>query len=121
MHEIFDEVWNILAALGQRRHANGHDRKAMMQISAELAGGGFSFDVAAGRRNNAHIDLHLLSAADALERLLDQDPQDLVLGLARHVGDLIKEQRAAMCLLESADLASSPVRRLLDAEQLDLH
>ena len=121
MHEIFDEAWNVLTALGQGRHANRHHRQAMVEIFAELAGGDLSFDVAAGRRNDAHVDLHFLSAADALERLLDQDPQDLVLGLARHVGDLVDEQRAAMRLLESTDFAPSSVRRLLHAEQLDLH
>src|SRR5262249_53754526 len=57
MHEIFDEAWNILAALGQRRNANGHHGKAMIEIFAELARGDLSFDVAAGRRNDARVDL----------------------------------------------------------------
>jgi hypothetical protein len=67
------------------------------------------------------VDLHLVGAADALEGLLHQHAQDLVLGLARHVGDLVDEQRAAVRLLERADLARLPVDHLLDAEQLKLH
>ena len=47
----------------------------------------------------------LAGAADALERLVDQHAQDLVLGLARHVGDLVDEQRAAVRLFQRADLA----------------
>ena len=79
----------------------------MIEVLAELAGGDLGFDVAAGRGDDAHVDLHLVGAADALEGLLDQHAQDLVLGLARHVGDLVDEQRAAMRLLERADLAPS--------------
>ena len=41
-----------------------------------------------------------------MEGLIDQHAQDLALGLARHVGDLVDEQRAAMGLLERADLAA---------------
>ena len=63
----------------------------------------------------------LVDAADALEGLIDQHAQDLVLRLARHVGDLVDEQRAAMRLLQRADLALLGAVRLLDAEQLDLH
>ena len=121
MHEIFDEARNILAPLGEWRHPDRHHRKAVIEIFAELAGGDLGFDVAAGRGNDAHVDLDLVRAADALERLLDENPQDLVLRLARHVGDLVDEQRSAMRLFECADLAPSPVRRLLDPEQLDFH
>ena len=63
----------------------------------------------------------LVRAADALEGLVDQHAQDLVLRLARHVGDLVDEQRAAMRFLERADLALLRAVRGLDAEQLDLH
>ena len=41
--------------------------------------------------------------------------------LARHVGDLVDEQRAAVSLFERADLAALRAVARLDAEQLDLH
>ena len=63
----------------------------MIEIFAELTGGDLGFDVAAGRGNDAHVDLDLVRAADALERLFDKNPQDLVLRLARHVGNLVDE------------------------------
>ena len=49
--------------------------------------------------------MDLGGAAGALEGLIDQHAQDLVLGLARHVGDLVDEQRAAMGLFQRAGLA----------------
>lgn len=60
-----------------------------------------------------------LGAADPLELLLDQHAQDLVLRLARHVGDFIDVENAAVGLLQRADLALGAVG--FGAEQLDLH
>ena len=65
--------------------------------------------------------MNLGGAARALKGLIDQHAQDLVLGLARHVGDFVDEQRAAMGLLQRAGLARLLAVRLLDAEQFDLH
>jgi len=48
-------------------------------------------------------------------------PQDLVLGVARHVGDFVDEQRAAVRLLQRTHFALLRAVALLDAEQLDLH
>ena len=42
-------------------------------------------------------------AADALKILIDQNAQDFGLRLARHVGDLVEIERAAMGLFERAD------------------
>ncbi len=62
-------------------------------------------EIAAGRGDDAHIDMHAWRAADALEVLVDEHAQDLALRLARHVGDFVEIERAAMRLLERADLA----------------
>ena len=118
---MFDQFRDVFAPLGQRRHADRHHRQAVKEVLAELAGGDLGLEVARGRGDDAHVDRDLGGAADALEGLVDQHAQDLVLRLARHVGDLVDEQRAAMRLLERADLASSGAVRLFDAEQLDLH
>jgi hypothetical protein len=56
-----------------------------------------------------------------LKGLVDQDAQDLVLRLARHVGDLVDEQRAAMRLFERADLAFLGAVMGLDTEHFRLH
>ena len=93
----------------------------MIEILAEFSGGDVGFDIAAGRGNDAHVDRDLGAAADALEGLIDQHAQNLVLRLARHVGDFVDEQRAAMRLFQRADLAALRAVAGLDAEQFDLH
>ena len=65
--------------------------------------------------------LTLVVPPDALERLIDQHPQDLVLGFARHVADFVDEQRAAMGFFQRAGLALMLAIGLLDAEQFDFH
>jgi len=65
--------------------------------------------------------MHLAGAAGALKRLIDQHAQDLVLGLARHVGDFVDEQRAAMGFFQCAGLARLLAVALLDPEQFDFH
>jgi hypothetical protein len=121
VHEVVDEGGHILAPFGERRHPNRHHRKPVVEVFPEAAGRDLLLEIARGRGDDAHIDLDLLGAADALEGLVDEDAQDLVLRLPRHVGDLIDEQRAEMGLLEGPDLALLAAVRLLDAEQFDLH
>ena len=65
--------------------------------------------------------LTLVVPPGPLERLIDQHPQNLVLGLARHVADFVDEQRAAMGFFQRAGLALLLAIGLLDAEQLDFH
>ena len=121
VHEIVDEVGNILAPLGQRRHADRHNRKPMIEIFAEFALGDHRLEVARRRRHDAHIDGDLGASADTLEGLIDQHAQDLVLRLARHVSDVVDEQRAAMRLFERAGLAPFRAVGLVDTEQFDFH
>src|ERR1700730_4315458 len=93
----------------------------MIEIFTKLACHKFCLDIASCRRDDTHIDLDLVGATYALKRLFDEHAQNLVLRLPRHVGDLVDEQRAAMGLFESTDLAPLTIGWLLDAEQLDLH
>ena len=103
LHEILDEFGDVLAPLGERGHADRHDRQAVEEVLAELAFGDRLGEVAARRRDDAHVDVDALRAADALEILVDQHAQDLGLRLARHVGDFVEIERAAMRLFERAD------------------
>ena len=86
------------------RHADRHDVEAVEQILAEAAAPHLRGQIAVGRGDDADIDLDAAGTADPLEGLLLQHPHDLALGLERHVGDLVEQQRAAMGLLERADL-----------------
>ena len=93
----------------------------MIEVLAEPPFGDLLFQVARSRGDDAHIDLDLGGAADALEGLIDQHAQDLVLGFARHVADFVDEQRAAMGFFQRAGLALLLAIGLFDAEQFDLH
>ncbi len=55
-----------------------------------------------------------------LELLVDEHAKDLVLRVARHVGDLVDVERAAMRLFQRADLAPAS-RHRLRAEKFDFH
>ena len=65
-------------------------------------------DVAARRRDDAHIDMDSCGAADALKVLVDQHAQDLRLGARRHVGDLVEEEDPGVRLLEQPGLGAGP-------------
>ncbi len=116
---MLDQERDVLAAFGQRRHANGNDVQAMEKVLAEAPFGNLAPQIARRRRQHAHIDAHRRSAADALEGLVDKDAQDLALRFERHVRDFIEEERSAMRALEHADPPRA-ARRLFDAEEFDL-
>ncbi len=120
LDEMAHEQRDVLAPLGQRRNAQRHDGQAVEQVLAERALGDLALKVAAGGGNDAHVDGDAVGAADALEGLVDEDAQDLVLRLARHVADFVEVERAAVGLLQRADLAAGAVDGL-GAEQLVLH
>ena len=92
----------------------------MKKVLAEPSLGDRLGKVAAGRGDNAHVDMHPRRTADALEVLVDKDAQDLGLRLARHVGDLVEIERSAVRFLERAD-PTRTIRPGFDAEQLRLH
>lgn len=64
---------------------------------------------------HAHVHAHHVGAADAAEALIHQHAQDLRLRAARHVGDFVEEDRAAMGHLQQAGLGDAPLA--LAAEQ----
>src|SRR5260370_17009914 len=87
----------------QRREADSVDSEAIVQVVAESPGGDQFLKVGVGRRDQTHVSLNRLVAADSLEGLILEDTQDFGLGEGRHVADLIEEQRSAGALLELAD------------------
>src|SRR5258708_35574696 len=107
-----DQLGYVLAPLRECRNADRHHRQAMEEILAERALRDLAFEVACRRRDDADVDAHPRDAADALEGLVDEDAQDLVLRLARHVCHFVEIERAAMRLLERTDFAEGAVVRL---------
>ena len=120
LDEVVDQLGNVLAPLGQPRHAHRHHVQAVEQVLAEAAGGDLLAQVARGRGDHPHVHLHVGVAADPAEALVDQDAQDPALALPRHVGHFVEVERAAVGALEDADLARPAALAFL-AEQLQVH
>src|SRR5207249_2797829 len=104
------------------RQADAEDIQAVIQIAAEPPRGYQLLQVAVGGREQPHVGLDGLVAADALEALLLEQAQQLRLRQRGHFADLVEEQRAARALLELADALAlgAGERALLVAEQLAL-
>ena len=80
----------------------GKHRQAEVEILAEPPRRDRRAQLAVGRRDEPHVDLHQRGAADALEPLLLERAQDLGLQRQRQLANLVEEQRAAMRHLELA-------------------
>jgi hypothetical protein len=74
------------------------------------------------KRDHADVDRDVLGRADPVQRARLQHAQELHLQLDRHLGDLVEEHRAAVRLLEEADVAplGAGEAAALVAEQLAL-
>ena len=120
LHEEVHEVWNIVPPLGEGRNPDRHHRETVEEILPEKPLLDRQSKIPACRRNDPHIHMYAGRAANALEILVHQDPQDLSLGLLGHVRDFIEIEGAAMGLLQGADLARAPIRAF-GPEELFFH
>ena len=111
-----------LGPLAQRRQRDREDVEPVVEILAELALGDQRLEVAVRGRDDPHVDLDGLAAADPLELALLQHAQQLDLHVERQVADLVEKQRAAVGQLEPAGPTRHRAgeRPLLVAEQLRL-
>ncbi len=91
----------------------------MEQVFAESAFGNHAFEVLCGRRNDADIHLHTLCSTHTLKLLINQNTQNLVLRLARHIGNFIEIENAAMRFFKRTDFTLSAIH--FCAKQLDFH
>src|SRR3546814_10753953 len=92
----------------------------MPPCAGETAIGHPQLEVLVGGGDHAHVDPDQLAPAHAEELVLGQHPQQPGLQRQRHVADFVEEQRAAVGLLEAADMAfgCAGERAGLVAEQL---
>ena len=122
LQEVADEQRQVVAALAQRRQVDGDDVEAEVQVGPEAAILHALVEVAVGGGDDAHVDGDRLRAADARERALLEDAQQLGLRARVHLADLVEEDRAAVGALEVAELARVRVGEgaALVAEQLAL-
>ncbi len=108
--------------LAQRRHVDRDHGEAEVEILAEVPLLDLLLEVLVRRRDDAHVDLDRPRRSEPLDLALLQHAQHLGLRLGAHVADFVEEDRAAVGLLELADLllGRAGERSLLVAEQLRL-
>src|SRR5438034_8727829 len=101
---------------------DGEDVQAVVEVFAEALLLDQASEVAVRRGDQADVDLDRPGAADTLELLLLEDPEELRLEVERDLADLVEEERAAMGHLEAPDLLrdGSGERAPLVAEELAL-
>src|SRR3977135_2805692 len=100
MRILFEEMigpqQNVRFALAQRRHKNREDIEPVIEILAKLPGGDGFLDVFVGGRDQPHVDLDSLRAAETFELSLLQDPQQFYLGRDIQITNLVEKQCAAI-------------------------
>ena len=120
--EVAHERGDVLPPVAQRRHANRNDAETEIEVLAEVPLLDLGFQVLVRRRDDADVHLDRARGAETLDFPLLQHPQHLGLRLGAHVADFVEEDRAAVGLLELADLLlrRAGERSLFVAEELGL-
>ena len=101
--EMVGELRDILPPFAKRRKAHRDDVEPIEQVFAESPLRDLMRQVARGRGQHPHVDLHRALPADADDssgRSVREGSCAWV--VERHVGDFVQEQSAAMRLLEQA-------------------
>ena len=96
LQEVLDEQRNIFAALAQRRQVKRDHVQTVEQILAERAFAHHLPQIDVGRGDDAHVDVHLLHAAEMHELAILQHAQYLGLRVHGHCADFVEEKRAAI-------------------------
>src|SRR5262249_57461788 len=95
---------DVLGSLAQRRDMDGEDIQAIVKVVPEAPFLDHPGEVAVRRRDHADVELDRPGAADPLELLLLEDPEELRLKLQRDLAHLVEEEGAALGHLEASDL-----------------
>src|SRR5579875_2732974 len=101
---------NVLTPFPQRWQMERHDVEPVVKIFAETALAHRLLQVEVGGRNDAHIDLNGLRAANALQLLFLEHAQQLGLRFKRQVADFVEKDRAAVRLLKASHPAGMRAR-----------
>ena len=118
----FTRSGHVLEPLTQRRQVDRHDVEPVVQVLAEPVVGDGLGEVQVRGGDDPAIGLDRLGAADPLEPLVLEHPQQLGLHAQRQVADLVEEERPAVGELEPAFFlpVGAGERPPLVAEQLAL-
>ena len=102
--EMIQQRGDVFATLAESRQADRETVEAIEQVLSEFVLGHHRDEVLIGSGDDADVGLDRRVAADALELLLLEQSQCLGLSCGAHVADLVEEDRAAVDLLELADV-----------------
>jgi hypothetical protein len=100
LEKVRDQVDEVFAPLGERRHACFHHVDAIEQVLAERGVAHHHGQVGVGGRDEAHVDATHAAFAHASHFPLLQHAQELGLDVGRNLADLVQEQGPATRLLE---------------------
>ncbi len=114
------EVGDVFQAVAQRRHVDGHDVEAVVQVFAEVAPLDGFLQVAVGGGDDAHPHFQGLGAADPFKLTFLQHAQQLGLERGRDFADFVEEDRALVGEFKAplALVQRAGERAFLVAEQL---
>ena len=110
LDEMLREHQDVVGAFAKRRNRDRKHRQPEVQVFAELTRRDGGLQMPIGRRDDADVHLQRDRAADALEPLFLQGPQDLRLQRQRQIADFVEKQRAAVGHLELPGLAGRGAR-----------
>src|SRR5262245_33668083 len=103
VQKVIHQVNNVFSSFSQRRQPNGCIIEPIVKIGAEL----FIFDcllqLTVSRREDPHIHLDSVLAANSLNGFLLKHTQQLGLGAQIHVTNFIEEDRTLFGLFEFAN------------------
>ncbi|MCY1516120.1 hypothetical protein D9M68_507340 [compost metagenome] len=102
LQEVARERGHVFAAFAQRGQAQADHVEAVEQVFAEAAELHALLEILVGGGDDAHIGLHRVVAAHAVEVAVAEHAQEARLQVEGHVADFVEEQRAALGLLEAA-------------------
>src|SRR4026209_2977269 len=103
-HEVTGEYRNVLPPLSQGRHEKGNDVEPVKQILPEAPGCDLVGKVLVGGGQHADVDSDACRSSQRLERHVLDGPQNLGLGLQRHVTDFVKQQGSSVGKLDRSFL-----------------
>jgi hypothetical protein len=108
---VLEERNDILAPLTQRWNEQVNDVEAIVEIFAELAVGDPLRQHTIGRRNHAHVHrTRRAIGADAMNHAVLEEAKQRRLHAQTHFADFVHEDRAAVSLLEQANLVAIGTR-----------
>jgi len=108
---VFHERRNVFTARPQRRQWDRKHIQPIVEVAAKFVSLYHFNQISMSRGYEANVYLMSPAAAQALEFLLLQDPQQFGLQRQRNVSHLVQEQRSFVSQFESANLLrNGPVK-----------